>query len=140
MATVLQILNANRSLSLFCKGVKGSELEKKLGEIGPFTILGPVNLALQNLQSLTYDQLLEPANKVRLFELLSGYVISGKKMLHDFRNEQKLSTLNGRQITVSVKNGDTHIDGAKILAHNWQGSNGVIHLLDKTFAAPTVEK
>jgi len=52
MATVLQILNANRSLSLFCKGVKGSELEKKLGEIGPFTILGPVNLALQNLQSL----------------------------------------------------------------------------------------
>jgi len=139
MATVLQILNANRSLSLFCKGVKGSELEKKLGEIGPFTILGPVNLALQNLQSLTYDQLLEPANKVRLFELLSGYVISGKKMLHDFRNEQKLSTLNGRQITVSVKNGDTLIDGAKILAHNWQGSNGVIHLLDKTFAAATVE-
>jgi len=139
MATVLQILNANRSLSLFCKGVKGSELEKKLGEIGPFTILGPVNLALQNLQSLTYDQLLEPANKVRLFELLSGYVISGKKMLHDFRNEQKLSTLNGRQITVSVKNGDTLIDGAKILAHNWQGSNGVIHLLDKTFAASTVE-
>ena len=139
MATVLQILNANRSLTLFCKGVKGSELEKKLNEIGPFTILGPVNLALQNLGSLTYDQLLEPANKVRLFELLSGYVISGKKMLHDFRNEQKLSTLNGRQITVSVKNGDTLIDGAKILAHNWQGSNGVIHLLDKTFAAPTGE-
>jgi len=136
MATLLQILNSNRSLSLFCKGIKASELETKLNEIGPFTILGPVNLALQNLESLTYDQLLAPPNKARLLELLSDYVISGKKMLHDFRNEQKLSTLNGRHVTVSIKNGDTHIDGAKILAHNWQGSNGVIHLLDKTFAVP----
>ena len=133
MATVFQILNANRSLSLFCKGIRSSELENKLNEIGPFTILGPVNLALQNLESLTYDQLLAPANKARLLELLSCYIITGKKMLHDFRNEQKLSTLNGRNVTVSVKNGDTYIDGAKILAQNWQGSNGVIHLLDKTF-------
>ena len=134
MANILHIMNADRNLSLFSKGVKTSELESKLNEIGPFTILGPINLALGKLTSLTYDQLLEPANRAKLIELLSGYILVGKKMIHDFRNDQKLASLNGSQVTVSIKNGDTLINGAKILAHNRQGSNGVVHLLDKTYA------
>jgi uncharacterized surface protein with fasciclin (FAS1) repeats len=133
MATILQIANADKSLSLFTKGLKTSELESKLAETGPFTILAPVNLALGKLTSLTYDQLLEPANRGKLLDLLSGYIIVGKKMLYDFRNEQKLSMLNGNQLTISIKNGSTLVNGAKILAHDKQGSNGVVHLLDSTF-------
>ena len=133
MATIVQIMNADRNLSLFSKGVRVIELEEKLNEVGPFTLLAPVNLALNNLVSLNYEQLLQPANRSKLLHLLSGYIIKGKKMLHDFRNDQKLESLNGEQVTVSIKNGDTLVNGAKILAHNRQGSNGVIHLLDKTF-------
>lgn len=136
MANILQITNADRNLSLFSKGLKASELENKLTEIGPFTILGPVNLAFTRLTSLTYDQLLEPANRSKLIHLISGYILVGKKMLHDFRNDQKISMLNGTQVTVAIKNGSTLINGAKILAHNKQGSNGVVHLLDNTFSIP----
>ncbi|HET6994263.1 MAG TPA: fasciclin domain-containing protein [Chitinophagaceae bacterium] len=134
MTTILQIMNADRNLSLFSRGVKIAELENKLNEIGPFTILGPVNLAFNNLTSGTYDKLLEPANRNNLLDLLSGYIIPGKKMFYDFRNEQKLQSLNGKQLMVTVKNGETLINGSKILAHNRQGSNGVVHLLDKTYA------
>ena len=139
MSTILQIVNADRNLSLFSRGIKGGELEHKLGEVGPFTILGPVNLALGKLMSLTFEQLMEPANEAKLFQFLSGYIIAGKKMFYDFRNDQKLQSLNGKQVTVTIKNGDTHINGAKILAHNRQGSNGVVHLLDKTYTVAETE-
>lgn len=133
MATIIEIANADRNLSLFSKGIKLADLEGKLNEIGPFTILGPVNLALRRLMSMTYDQLLEPANKNRLVDFLSGYILSGKKMLADFRNDQRLSTLQGKLVTTTIKNGDIHINGAKILAKDRQGANGVIHLLDGTY-------
>lgn len=139
MATIIQIMNADRNLSLFCRGIKAAEMEEKLNEIGPYTILGPVNLAFSRLTSLTFDQLLEPANRGHLTELLSGYILTGKKMLYDFRDDQKLPALNGKEVMVSVKNGETLINGAKILARDRQGSNGVIHLLDKTYAVAAAE-
>lgn len=135
MPTIVQILNADRNLSLFSKGVKESKLETQLNEAGPFTILGPVNLALNKLMALSYDQLLEPANREKLLDLLSGYILKGKRMLYEFRNNQVLSMLNGSKVTVAVWNDEIHINGARILAHNRQGSNGVIHLLDKTYTA-----
>jgi len=133
MATILQIALSDKHLTLFAKGLKTAGLESKLAETGPFTILGPVNLALGRLSAVSYDELLEPANRDRLINLLSDYIIVGKKMFHDFRNDQKISMLNGREVTVSVKNGNTLVDGAQILAHDKQGSNGVVHVLANTF-------
>lgn len=133
MATILQIAHSDRHLTLFAKGLKTADLESKLAETGPFTILGPVNLALGRLSALTYNELLEPANRDKLINLLSGYIIVGKKMFQDFRNDQKISMLNGKQVTVSVKNGQTLVDGAQILVHDKQGSNGVVHVLASTF-------
>jgi uncharacterized surface protein with fasciclin (FAS1) repeats len=134
MATILQISNADRNLSLFCKGLKISGLEDKLSEAGPYTILGPVNLALNKLMSLSYEQLLEPINKSKLLSFLSGYILVGKKLLSDFRNNQQLPTLEGKQITTTILNGDTLINGSRILARDRQAANGVVHLLDSTYA------
>ena len=139
MSTILQIINADRNLSLFSRGLKIAELDNKLNEAGPFTILGPVNLAFSRLTSLTYDQLLEPIHRDKLVDLLSGYIFSGKKMFYNFRNDQKLAALNGSQISIAVRNGETFINGAKILSKDRQGSNGVIHLLDKTYALAEAE-
>lgn len=136
MATILQIANADRNLSMFAKGLKQSGLEAKLNEMGPFTILGPVNFAMQKLISLTYEQLLEPSNNNKLLDFLSSYILKGKSMLSDFRNEQKLTTLAGNMVKVSATNGDIRINGAKILARDRQGSNGVVHLLDTIYSIP----
>lgn len=134
MATILQIINADRNLSLFCKGLKASGLESKLNEMGPYTILGPVNLAMNKLSPLPFEQLLEPANKNTLVDFLSSYILVGKKMLSDFRNNQQVQTLEGKPITSTIHNGDILINGSKILAHDRQGANGVVHLLGNTYA------
>jgi uncharacterized surface protein with fasciclin (FAS1) repeats len=133
MATILQIMNADRYLSLFSRGVKIAELETKLNETGPFTLLGPVNLAIDGLVPLAYEQLLKPANRNDLFDFLCGYILVGKKLVGSFRNGQQLETLNGGSVAVSTRDGETFINGAKILSRDRQGSNGVVHVLDKTY-------
>jgi uncharacterized surface protein with fasciclin (FAS1) repeats len=51
-------------------------------------------------------------------------------MIKNFLNGQRLKALNGKELTVVVSNGEVHVNGAKILSHDRQGSNGVLHSID----------
>jgi uncharacterized surface protein with fasciclin (FAS1) repeats len=131
MSTILQIANADRNLSTMSKGLKAANLEETLNGIGPFTILAPVNLAFGKLSPDTFDELVKQSdNNTRLSDILTYHVLTGKKLLKDFRNGQKLQTVNGKEVDVTVKDGEVHINGAKILAKDRQGSNGVVHSVD----------
>jgi len=50
--------------------------------------------------------------------------------MKDLRDGQKLPTVNGKEVSVTVKDGEVRINGAKILARDRQGSNGVVHSID----------
>lgn len=130
MATILQIINADRNLSYFSRGLKRSGLEDKLSEPGPFTLLGPVNLAFERLGSSKVEELFLPANNNKLVDLLSSHILVGKNMLADFTNGRKLKTIAGREVTANIKNGEIHINEARILAKDRQGKNGVVHSID----------
>jgi uncharacterized surface protein with fasciclin (FAS1) repeats len=131
-STILQIANADRNLSTLVKGFKATNLEETLNGIGPFTILAPVNLAFNNLNVPdTFEDLVKQSNKnTKLSEILSYHILTGKKLLKDFRNGQKLKTVNGKDVDVTVLDGEVHINGAKILARDKQGSNGVVHSIN----------
>ena len=132
MATILQITNSDTNLSFFSRGLKLSGLDQKLSELGPFTILSPVNLAFRKLASDVEDVFL-PANSGKLLAILSGHIISGKNMLHDLSNGKKLRTINGKEIMVNVTNGEVRLNNAKILSKDRQGTNGVVHSLDTIY-------
>jgi uncharacterized surface protein with fasciclin (FAS1) repeats len=132
MSTILEIATADRNLSALVKGLKAANLEETLSGIGPFTILAPVNLAFGKLALPdTLDNMVKQgSNSTRLSAILSFHVITGKKLLKDFRNGQKLPTVNGQELEVTVSDGEVRINGAKILAKDRQGSNGVVHSID----------
>ena len=131
MSTILQIANADRNLSTMSKGLKAANLEETLNGHGPFTILAPVNLAFGKLAPDTFDELVKQSNNnTKLTDILSYHVLTGKKLLKDFRNGQKMQTVNGKDVEITVKDGEVHINGAKILAKDRQGSNGVVHSID----------
>lgn len=130
MSTILQIANADRNLSTMMKGLRSTELEETLGGYGPFTILAPINLAFSNMNSPAWEELLKPANKNKLADLLSSHILKEKKMVRDFVNGQKLTTINGKEMNITVKDGEVRINGALILAKDRQGSNGVVHSVD----------
>jgi uncharacterized surface protein with fasciclin (FAS1) repeats len=135
MPTILQIANADRNLSSLIKGLKAANLEETLNGIGPFTILAPVNLAFGNLCAPeTFENLVDQTQKnSRLSDILTFHVITGKKLVKDLRDGQKLPTVNGKEVTISVKDGEVRINGAKILAKDRQGSNGVVHSIDAVY-------
>jgi len=131
MSTILQIANADRNLSTLIKVLKTTDLEETLNGVGPFTIFAPINFAFSKLDPAnSFEALTSNVNKTRLSEILTYHVIAGKKMLRDFSNGQKIKTINGKDVTISVKDGDVSINGAKILSKDRQGSNGIIHSID----------
>jgi uncharacterized surface protein with fasciclin (FAS1) repeats len=129
MSTILQITNADKNLTSLSKGLHAANLEETLNGFGPFTILAPVNMAFGNLLAPnTFDELLKQANKnSKLSDILGYHIIAGKKLLKDFRNGQKLRTINGKDLNITIKDDEVHINGAKILSRDKQGSNGVVH-------------
>ena len=135
MPTILEIANADRNLSTLIKGLKAANLEETLNGIGPFTILAPVNLAFGNLNAPdSFDNLVDQSKKnSRLSDILTFHVITGKKLVKDLRDGQKLPTVNGKEVAVTVKDGEVRINGAKILAKDRQGSNGVVHSIDAVY-------
>ncbi|HEY6505510.1 MAG TPA: fasciclin domain-containing protein [Chitinophagaceae bacterium] len=135
MSTILQIANADRNLSILLKGLKAAELEESLNGIGPFTILAPINLAFGKLAYPdTFENLVKQGNnKERLSDILTYHVLTGKKLVRDFRDGQKLQTVNGKEVTVTVKDDEVRINGARILARDRQGSNGVVHSIDAVY-------
>jgi uncharacterized surface protein with fasciclin (FAS1) repeats len=132
MSTILQIANADRNLSSLTKGLKAAHLEDTLNGMGPFTILAPVNLAFGNLASPdNYENMVKQGNSnSRLSDILTYHVLTGKKLMRDFRDGQKLQTVNGKEVAVTVRDGEVRINGAKILSRDRQGSNGVVHSID----------
>jgi uncharacterized surface protein with fasciclin (FAS1) repeats len=131
MATILQIANADRNLSTLIKGLRATALEDTLNGVGPFTILAPINLAFGNMIPASFDDLLkQTGNNDKLSNILTYHIVKGKKLLKDFRDGQKLMTVNGKEVNITVKDGEVRINGARILARDRQGSNGVIHSID----------
>ena len=132
MPTILQIATADRNLSALMTGLKAANLEETLNGIGPFTILGPVNLAFGNLAAPdTFESMVKQRDtNSKLSDMLTYHVVTGKKMVKDFRDGQKLTTVNGKELAVTVKDGEVRINGARILSKDRQGSNGVVHSID----------
>jgi uncharacterized surface protein with fasciclin (FAS1) repeats len=132
MSTILQLVQGEKSLSLFTTGLKAAQLEDTISGVGPFTILAPVNLAFGKLASPdTFESMVkQTSTNSKLSDLLNFHIIKGKKTIRDFRDGQKLQTVSGLELLVSVRDGEVKINGAKILAKDKQGSNGVIHTVD----------
>jgi uncharacterized surface protein with fasciclin (FAS1) repeats len=130
MSTILQLTNADRNLSTLIKALKASDLENTLNGTGPFTILAPVNLAFGKLTPPdNFENLLKHGNN-RLSEILTYHVLTGKKLVKDFKNGEKLKTVNGKELYITVKDGEVRVNGARILSRDRQGSNGVVHSID----------
>lgn len=130
MSTILQITGADPNLSSLAKGIKAANLEDTLNESGPFTILAPINLAFSKLSSSSFEELLKHDKNGRLSDMMSNHIVKGKKMMKDFRDGQKLTTINGKEMNITVSNDEVRINGSKILSRDRQGSNGVIHSVD----------
>ena len=62
--------------------------------------------------------------------MLHNHVIKGKTYYKDLKDGQKLKSVNGKELRVSVKDGSVAINGAKLQSHEIEGVNGVVHPIE----------
>ena len=130
MPNIPEIVKSGKTMKNMNKAVLASELNKTLRGRGPFTVFVPSDRAFEKLGGEIFEDLLKPENKVQLTSLLSRHIIAHKVNFKNLKQGDKLKTLKGNEVTVSIKKGKICIDGAAIQNPDIESSNGVIHSLD----------
>ena len=110
--------------------VTAAGLVETLKGAGPFTIFAPTNAAFAALPAGTLDGLLKPESKDALTKILTYHVVAGAVKAADLKDGQKVKTLQGEELTVSIKDGKVMINGANVTAADLIGTNGVVHVID----------
>jgi len=68
--------------------------------------------------------------KADLTSVLTYHVVPGALRAADLKDGQKLKTVQGKELTVNMKDGKVMIDGAMVTIADIISSNGVTHVID----------
>lgn len=127
-----EVVAETPELSKLLQALKDAELEDTLNGQGPFTLFAPTNAAIEAATDF-------PTAKADLETLLKYHVVSGEeKYSFDLKNDDKLKSFEGKDITITVANGEVKIGESKVTSKDIMTTNGVIHLVDKVFVIPSL--
>jgi uncharacterized surface protein with fasciclin (FAS1) repeats len=130
MSNITQVVNTDKHMTTLKKGMKAAGLDQLWSSTGPFTIFAPSDIAFAKLEAGTMEDLLQPENKVKLSALLQHHVVAGKINYKDLKDGDKLTSLDGKELQVQVKEGKVTVDGSAIQLQDMASSNGVMHSID----------
>lgn len=135
---VVEIAIADERFSILVEAVSKAGLVDALSADGPFTVFAPTNdafemlfkdLGINGIEDLTVDQ---------LSPILLYHVVGGKVMAADVTSGN-VSTLNddSKLEMDAGKSGVTINESTNIIITDIEGTNGVIHVIDKVLVPET---
>lgn len=105
---------------------------------GPVTVFAPTNAAFAAALTklgLTAEQLL--ADKATLTSVLTYHVVPGKVDAAAVVGLSKATTLNGKDIAISVVDGKVKLNGSvTVVSTDIMACNGIIHVIDGVLLPP----
>jgi uncharacterized surface protein with fasciclin (FAS1) repeats len=119
-----------KQFSTLVAAVKAAGLVETLKGEGPFTVFAPTNAAFEKLPEGTVESLLKPENKEKLVAVLTYHVVPGKVMAKDVVGLSKAKSVQGKEITITVKGDQVMVDKARVTKTDIECSNGVIHVIN----------
>ncbi len=133
--TIAAVATGNKDLSTLVAALTAADLVTTLEGTGPYTVFAPTDAAFADIQS-TVDTLLEPDNKTDLQQVLTYHVVPGTYTAADLTDGQKLKTVEGQDLTVSITDGVVKVNDATVEATDSTASNGVVHVINKVLVPP----
>lgn len=128
-STVVDVVVNSADHNTLEAAVIAAELADDLSGEGPFALFAPTDAAFAALPEGTVETLLkEPTGD--LANILLYHVVGSTVMSADLVNGQSVSTLNGKNITITYKKGSFYVDNAKITVADIAADNGVVHVID----------
>ena len=135
--TLLQTATAVGSFKTLLAAVDAAGLSEALESQGPLTLFAPTDAAFKALPDGTLDTLLRAENRAELMSLLKYHTIEGRVGAGRALTTGSATTLDGRDITFTIKNGLFQVNNSTILKADINCANGVIHVLDSVLLAPS---
>ena len=131
MKNIKEVINEDRNLTTLSRGIIATDLKKCGAAKAHLRCLQRSNLAFSKLDAGVFVTMERPENKIKMEDLLNDHTVAGKIYFKDFKDGQKLKTINSKELNVLVKSDGVKINGAVIHGRNMEGWNGVVHSLDK---------
>jgi transforming growth factor-beta-induced protein len=127
--SIVDLASNNGSFSILVEALVKAELVSTLSAAGPFTVFAPTDAAFNALFTSLGVAGISALTKEQLTPILLKHVVSGNVVSSDLMTGPVM-TLNG-QIVVNVGAGVTINGTTNVILVNVQGTNGVIHAIDK---------
>jgi uncharacterized surface protein with fasciclin (FAS1) repeats len=129
--TIVDIATNDKNFSTLVRALKAGDLVDTLKGKGPFTVFAPTNAAFETLPENTLQDLMKPANKARLQNILKNHVVEGRRMSKDVAKQSALSSMGGRSLSIQSANDQVQIGDATIRRADIEAENGVVHVVDQ---------
>ena len=128
---VLAIAKQKGNFTVLARAVEAAGLTQTLQGPGPITLLAPTDAAFAKLPAGALDELLLPANKDKLVNLLTGHVLAGQKTdASAMKRTRDAKTVSGSIIRFTLVRGQLRADDARV-ARDFYASNGVLVTIDR---------
>lgn len=144
LPTVVDLAVAADATSTLVSAVVEADLATTLSGEGPFTVLAPTNdafgqfLADNNLAGL--EDIPAQLLKKTLLNHVIGASLQSTDLSTGYANTSAMSAAGGNNMSIYINtsNGVTFNGISNVIAANINANNGVIHLVDRVVAVPTV--
>jgi len=134
---IVQVATAAGSFKTLLQAATAAGLVDTLKGAGPFTVFAPTDAAFAALPAGTLDALLKDTAKLK--DILLYHVVSGKVTADQVVKLTSASTVEGKAIKITVKNGTVYLnDTVKVVTTDIPASNGVIHVIDAVLLPPSM--
>ncbi|MEM8885652.1 MAG: fasciclin domain-containing protein [Planctomycetota bacterium] len=134
--STLEILEADPRMSRLVGLLEASGLNLALADASRFTIFAPTNEAWDEAR---YKQLIENptgANREAIFAILARHVITGKHVSENPIPYEKLRTIHGAPIYLTVDDGKTRIQGIEVVEADKEAFNGLVNVITRVIPDP----
>ena len=118
------------TFSILVQALTKADLVGTLSGNGPFTVFAPTDDAFKALFKTLGVTGINDLSKEALTPILLAHVVSGNVISTQLTNSQVQTLNTSKKVAVNITGGVT-IDGSKVLLADVQGTNGVVHVIDK---------
>ena len=132
---ILQVAISSSDHTTLVAGVQAAGLQDVLTNAGPLTVFAPNNAAFEKLPEGTLDNLLKPENKEILKNIITFHAAPGSYTGNNIKGVMGIGQATGDKVKVETKDGETFINGAKVLG-TVKASNGYVHVIDQVLLPP----
>jgi uncharacterized surface protein with fasciclin (FAS1) repeats len=127
---VVKVAMGSKDHSTLVAALKQAELVTSLSNAGPFTVFAPTNEAFNKLPAGTVEGLMKDEKKADLQDILEYHVTVSAMKAESFTDGQSLGMVNGKNVTITIKDGKVVLNGTATIVASIQASNGMIHVVD----------